>query len=711
MIEAGSPAPLGATFDGEGVNFALFSERAERIELCLFDEQDRETACLVLPERTGHIWHGYVPGCRPGQRYGYRAHGPWDPAAGLCFNPRKLLLDPYARELSGWLEWRPEVFGFDPDDLGERMRQSSSDSAPFVPKGVVHGAGGAAGARRRIPWEETILYEAHVRGYTMRHPSVPEADRGAFRGLCHRDVLDYLKALGVTTVELMPVQAFVDEHFLVQRGLSNFWGYNTLGFFAPEPRYLRGGNISEFREMTDAVHEAGLEVVLDVVYNHTAEGDRLGPTLSFRGIDNPSYYRLEPENPGEYANDTGCGNALNTDHPQVRRLVLDSLRYWVTEMGVDGFRFDLATVLGRDAEGFDRQHPFFRELQQDPVLSGVKLIAEPWDVGSDGYRLGGFPAGWAEWNDRYRDAVRRAWRDDRDGLSGLADGFLGSAEMFEPQNRKPWASVNYVASHDGFTLQDLVSYEARCNEANGEGNHDGHEHNYSHNHGVEGPTDDAGLRAVRRRQRLNLLATVLLSQGTPMLRAGDEFGDSQGGNNNAYAQDNETGWLDWSGLAEDPDFQAQVRALIRLRNTVTLLRQGIHLHGHAANPDGWRDVEWLDASGGQLEGEAWRDAQALTVLLCDTRGGGFGEGEVQAVAVLMNVGESAAELTLPRVVEAGVWHCVFASEEGEWPGWAEGRAVRLGARSCASFLFVKHPRREPYRIGEERRQPPKMSQE
>lgn len=689
MIEAGSPAPLGATPDGGGVNFALFSEHAEAVELCLFDERDRETARLALPERTGPIWHGYVPGCWPGQRYGYRVRGPWDPASGLCFNPRKLLLDPYARELSGRLEWRPEVFGFDPDGPGERMRQSSGDSAPFVPKGVVHGAAIPPRERIRIPWEETTLYEAHVRGYTMRHPSVPEADRGAFRGLRHRDVLDYLKALGVTTVELMPVQAFVDERFLVERGLSNFWGYNTLGFFAPEPRFLRGGGISEFREMADAIHEAGLEVVLDVVYNHTAEGDRLGPTLSFRGIDNPSYYRLEPENPGEYVNDTGCGNTLNTDHPQVRRLVLDSLRYWVEEMGADGFRFDLATVLGRGAEGFDRQHPLFRELQQDPVLSGVKLIAEPWDVGSDGYRLGGFPAGWAEWNDRYRDAVRRAWRGDRDGLSGLADGFLGSAEMFEPRDRKPWASVNYVASHDGFTVQDLVSYEARRNGANGEGNRDGHEHNYSHNHGAEGPTDDAEIRAVRRRQRLNLLATVLLSQGTPMLRAGDEFGDSQGGNNNAYAQDNETGWLDWSGLAEDPDFQAQVRALIRLRNTVTLLRQGVHLHGHAANPDGWRDVEWLDASGGRLEGEAWRDAQALTVLLCDTRDGGFGEGEVQAVAVLMNVGESAAELTLPRVAEAGAWHGVFASGEGGRPGGSEGGAVRLDARSCACFLFAK----------------------
>ncbi len=691
MIEAGSPAPLGATFDGEGTNFALFSERAEAVELCLFDAQDHEVTRIGLPERTGDVWHGYLWGCRPGQRYGYRVHGPWNPAAGRFFNPDKLLLDPYARELSGLLKWAPEVFGFDRDGPDGGMRRNSSDSAPFMPKGVVHGAGETPGTRRPVPWAETILYETHVRGYTMRHPAVPEPDRGSFRGLRNREVLDYLKALGITTVELMPVQAFVDEHFLVERGLSNFWGYNTLGFFAPEPRYLRGGSISEFREMTDAIHEAGLEVVLDVVYNHTAEGDRLGPTLSFRGIDNPSYYRPTAEDPGEYVNDTGCGNTLNADHPQVRRLILDSLRYWTTEMGVDGFRFDLATVLGRGAEGFDRQHPFFLELQQDSVLSGVKLIAEPWDVGPGGYQLGGFPPEWAEWNDRYRDAVRRAWRGDGGGLNELAGGFLGSAEIFEAEGRRPWASVNYAASHDGFTVRDLVSYELRSNEANGEGNRDGHEHNYSCNYGVEGPTDDTGIRAVRRRQRLNLLASVLLPQGTPMLLAGDEFGNSQGGNNNAYAQDNETGWLDWSGLAGDPDFQAQVRALIRLRREVGLFRQEAHQHGRTENSAGWRDVEWLGADGERLEGAAWHDAQALSVLLCDTREGKFGEDEVQAVAVLLNVSESEVELVLPRVADTGTWHCVFASHEGERPGWTEGRAVRLDERSCACFLFAEAP--------------------
>ncbi len=691
MIEAGSPAPLGATFDGEGTNFALFSERAEAVELCLFDGQDREVTRIGLPERTGDVWHGYLWGCRPGQRYGYRVHGPWDPAAGRFFNPDKLLLDPYARELSGPLKWAPEVFGFDRDGPDGGMRRNSADSAPFVPKGVVHGAGGAPGTRRPVPWAETILYETHVRGYTMRHPAVPEPDRGSFRGLRNREVLDYLKALGITTVELMPVQAFVDEHFLVERRLSNFWGYNTLGFFAPEPRYLRGGSLSEFREMTDAIHEAGLEVVLDVVYNHTAEGDRLGPTLSFRGIDNPSYYRPTAEDPGEYVNDTGCGNTLNADHPQVRRLILDSLRYWTTEMGVDGFRFDLATVLGRGAEGFDRQHPFFLELQQDPVLSGVKLIAEPWDVGPGGYQLGGFPPGWAEWNDRYRDAVRRAWRGDKGGLEGFAGGLLGSAEIFEAEGRKPWASVNYVASHDGFTVQDLVSYEVRSNEANGEDNRDGHEHNCSCNYGVEGPTDDAGIRAVRRRQRLNLLASVLFSQGTPMLLAGDEFGNSQGGNNNAYAQDNETGWLDWSGLAGDPEFQAQVQALVRLRREVGLFRQEAHRHGRTENPAGWSDVEWLDADGKRLEDAAWGDAQALSVLLCDTREGRFDEDEVQAAAVLLNVSESEVELVLPRMADTGAWHCVFASREGERPGWAEDQAVRLDERSCACFLFAEAP--------------------
>ena len=689
MIEAGSPAPLGATPDGEGVNFALFSEHAEAVELCLFDEQDHETARIALPERTGDVWHGYLPGCWPGQRYGYRVHGPYDPAAGLRFNPDKLLIDPYARELSGTLQWSPELLGFDVERLNDPSLMNTGDSAPFVPKSVVHGAAKPPRSRVRIPWEETILYETHVRGYTMRHPAIPEADRGSFRGMSNREVLGYLKALGITTVDLMPVHAFVDEQSLNKLGLRNFWGYNTLGFFAPEPRYLRGGGISEFVDMTNAIHEAGLEVVLDVVYNHTAEGNEWGPTLGFRGIDNLNYYRLMPEDPSEYVNDTGCGNTLNMDHPRVRRLVLDSLCYWVTEMGVDGFRFDLAPILARRAKGFDRQHPFFLELEQDPVLAGAKLIAEPWDIGPGGYQLGNFPSGWAEWNDRYRDMARRIWCGNDDRLAEFAGSFLGSAGVFESPGRRPWASVNYVASHDGFTARDMVSYESRHNEANEEGNRDGHRHNYSGNHGVEGLTEDAAVNAIRRRQRLNLLATVLLSQGTPMLLAGDEFGNSQGGNNNAYAQDNEIGWLDWTGLDEDPDFQRQVCTLIRLRQNVPLFRQAVHLHGRTASPAGWRDVEWLDADGERLSEGGWREVWALTVLLCDTRETEFDADEVQAVAVLLNVAEEPAELMLPAMTDSGVWYNVFASGEGgPPPQLTGGKAVRLDGQSCACFLLA-----------------------
>ena len=687
MIRSGYHQVLGATADGGGVNFALFSEHADKVELCLFDAQGTETARLVLPERTEAVWHGYLPGCQSGQQYGYRIHGPYDPAAGLRFNPNKLVLDPYARALSGSLRWSPEVFGFDvqsPDDLA---RPSASDSAPFVQKAIVQGAAESSQPHVRVPWADTIIYETHVRGYTMRHPAVPESDRGSFRGMRNQDVLHYLKALGITTVELMPVHAFVDEQFLHDRGLRNYWGYNTLGFFAPEPRYLGGGGIGEFRDMVNAIHDAGLEVILDVVYNHTAEGNHLGPTISFRGIDNSTYYRLQPEDPGLYVNDTGCGNTINMDHPQVRQLVLDSLRYWVGEMGVDGFRFDLAPILGRTADGYDQHHVFFRELEQDPVLATAKLIAEPWDVGPGGYQLGNFPRRWAEWNDRYRDTVRQLWRGGDNKLAEFAHLFLGSSDIFEPGNRVAWYSVNYVASHDGYTTADIVSYENRHNDTNGEENHDGHAHNYSHNYGVEGPTDDPDINAIRRRQRLNMLATVLLSQGTPMLLAGDEFGNSQSGNNNAYAQDNETGWLDWSGLSNDPEFHAQVRNLIRLRRNIPLLRQVTHLHGRTKNPRGRRDVEWLRPDGEWLSDDSWRNARAMTVLLYDTRSTEFAADEIQAVAVLFNVADAPRELRLPNVASTGKWYRVFSSDGAQGLD-ASGTLIELGGRSTACFVFA-----------------------
>ncbi len=658
MIRSGSHEALGASADRDGVNFALFSEHASAVDLCLFDAAGRETARLRLPARTGDIWHGYLPGCKPGQAYGYRVHGTYDPAAGMRFNPNKLLLDPYAKRLAGSFEWRDEVLGDEPGASDDAPVMSTLDSAPFVPKAVVAGPQPAPRRGVRIPWSETIVYEANVRGFTMRHPDVPQRDRGRFAGMRNGKALEYLKALGITTVELMPVQAFLDEAHLQAMGLRNYWGYNTLAFFAPEPRY---GSFEDCREMVDAIHDAGLEVVLDVVYNHTAEGNHLGPTLSFRGIDNAAYYRLMPESSSQYVNDSGCGNTINIDHPRVRRLVRDSLRYWVSEAGVDGFRFDLAPILGRTAAGFDSEHDFFVELDQEPTLSGIKLIAEPWDIGPGGYQLGHFPQRWAEWNDRYRDTVRKFWRGDQGTLGELAHVILGSADRFEHGGRGPWASVGFVASHDGFTLADLVSYEHRHNEANGEENQDGHAHNFSRNYGIEGPTDDPDIAALRRRQRLNMLATVLFSQGTPMLLAGDEIGNSQAGNNNAYAQDNETGWLDWSGLEADPAFLEQVRTMIGLRKDLPLLRQGRHLHGRTRSAAGFRDVEWLEPGGEQLTAEEWDDGNCKTVLLSNTARKQFAPGEPQAVALVLNASEKTTRFTLPELGNDACWRLHFSS--------------------------------------------------
>ena len=687
MIQRGSQASQGATWDGDGVNFALFSENAEAVELCLFDPAGFETKRYELPECKDGVWAGYLPNCAPGQLYGYRVRGPYDPSAGLRFNPNKLLLDPYAKALAGEFRWRPEVYGFDPDRPDDPAALSSSDSAPFVPKAVVVGERTRPKRGPHIPWAETILYETHVRGYTMRHPAVPAAERGKFAGMRNREVLAYLRSLGVTSVELMPIQAFLDEKFLCDKGLRNYWGYNTIGFFAPEPRYL-GGSIDEFRDMVEAIHDAGLEVVLDVVYNHTAEGNQEGPTICFRGIDNPTYYRLMPHDSSKYVNDTGCGNTTNVDHAQVRRLILDSLRYWVTDMGVDGFRFDLAPILGRTSAGYDREHAFFSELETDPVLSRVKLIAEPWDVGPGGYQLGNFPSSWAEWNDHYRDTLRQFWRGDAHQIGEFANVYLGSAERFETSNRGPWATVNYIASHDGFTLADVVAYEQRHNEANGEENRDGHQHNHSYNYGVEGPTDDPAIGALRRRQRLNMLATVLLSQGSPMLLAGDEFGNSQAGNNNAYPQDNETGWLDWSGLAADPDFQHQARALIRLRREVALLHQTHHLHGYHHNAAEFSDIEWLGENGERLSADAWQQGHTLSVLLCDTEREIYPGDAIQAVAVLFNTAAEPTLMQLPRVAEKGEWHLVFATQADVPLGPVSDR-IALGSRSLVCLLFAE----------------------
>lgn len=662
MIDKGSPAALGASWDGDGVNFALYSESAEAVELCFYDHNDKETGRCMLPERTGDIWHGYIPGYMPGQAYGYRVYGRYSPDDGLRHNPNKLLIDPYARQLRGEFVWSDTVFDFDPEQNNGEMSLSNTDSAPFVPKSVViDEAGRPPHSRPRIPWSETIIYEANVRGYTMRHPAVAKTDRGLFRGMRNGKILDYLTSLGITSLELMPVHAFIDEYHLQQRGLRNLWGYNTINFFAPTQRYLGGDDIQAFRQMVDAIHDAGIEVILDVVYNHTGEGGRMGPNLSFRGIDNLSYYRIPPGHPGEYINDTGCGNTMNVDHPMVRRLIVDSLRYWTVQMGVDGFRFDLAPILGREAHGFTNQHVMLRDIESDPVLQHVKLIAEPWDPGPGGYQLGNFTQPWAEWNDRYRDTARRFWRGDTDQAGEFARRLHGSSDLFEASGRSPPASINFVASHDGFSLADIVSYEERHNEANGDHNRDGHACNYSCNHGIEGDTSDRTINAVRQRQRLNMLATLLLSQGTPMLLAGDEFGNSQRGNNNAYAQDNETGWLDWAGAASDPAFLNSVRKLIRLRQLNPLLRQQKYVHGQPHNDDSWPGIEWRNANATPIGDSDWPHIQAFTVILTET--GDSIPDSGPSVAILINASDSDTEFRLPKSSRPRTWHLAFASGE------------------------------------------------
>jgi glycogen operon protein len=657
MIETGRPDPLGATFDGDGVNFALFTERAESVVLCLF-ASEREVQQIELPGQSNGVWHGYLPGCRPGQRYAYRVHGPWSLRDGLRFNAAKLLLDPWARDLAGEFVWSSAVFDYTKD--GADFRINPIDSAPYLPKCIVTGASAFATSNKpRKPWSETVIYEANVRGYTMRHPGVPDADKGTYRGMCNGAILSHLKSLGITSVELMPVQEFIDEEFLAGRGLRNYWGYNTIQFFTPAGRYSRGNRCEEFRDMVNAIHDAGLEVFLDVAYNHTGEGDTQGPTIAFRGIDNLSYYRTIPGQPADYINDTGCGNTVNVDHPRVREFIVQSLRFWAADMGVDGFRFDLATVLGRHADGFTKAHPLLQAIEQDRVLREVKLIAEPWDVGPGGYRLGGFGSRWHEWNDRFRDSARRFWRGDHGEAAEFARRLHGSSDLFEASGRGPPSSINLVTAHDGFTLADVVSYEQRHNEANGEFNRDGHAHNFSRNYGVEGETDDETIREFRRRQRLNMLATLLFSQGTPMLLGGDEFGNSQRGNNNAYAQDNDTGWIDWSGLAADPAFFEQVRTFVELRRSTPLLRQDRYAHGVTQNGSGWPDIEWLRPDGERMQDRDWSAAAAMTLLQASTSDA----KATDAVALLVNASSESVKFRLPDAGESFAWRVAVSSSD------------------------------------------------
>ncbi|TCO81179.1 glycogen operon protein [Plasticicumulans lactativorans] len=671
--EPGSPWPLGATPDAHGVNFALYSAVAERVELCLFDAQgERETARFALAGPSDGVWHGQVPGLAAGARYGYRVHGPYQPAHGLRCNPHKLLLDPYARAFDGPLLLRDEHCGYTPGDPAADLGFDRRDSAPFTPKAVVCAPEApAADTRPRTPWADTLLYEAHVRGFTLRHPALPQAARGRFEGLAHAAVIDWLRALGVTAVELLPVHAYTHERALLRRGLVNYWGYNTFGFFAPHLDY---GTATSLRAMVRALHEAGIEVILDVVYNHTAESDELGPTCLFRGIDNRSYYRLQGEG-RYYVNDTGCGNTLNFSHPRVVQLAADSLRHWAESFGVDGFRFDLATVLAREDHGFDAGAGLLDVLAQDPLLGRLKLIAEPWDIGPGGYRLGQFPPGWREWNDRYRDCVRRYWRGDPGLLAELAQRLHGSSESFQAAGRAPSASVNFVTSHDGFTLADLVSYATRHNLANGEDGRDGHSDNLSDNHGVEGPSDDPAVDAARLRTRLNLLATLLLAQGTPMLLAGDEFGHSQGGNNNAYCQDNATTWLDWTRAEAEAAFTAALRRLVALRRDCAALRGARYLHGvRAPQRPGPGQLRWLAPSGHDMTHADWHQPAARALGLW------LGAGDDGSELVLLFNAGAACDFRLPAEADGG-WSCAFDSAEpGADPAPAHG-AVALAARS------------------------------
>jgi glycogen operon protein len=608
----GKAYPLGATWDGQGVNFALFSEHAQSVELALFDPSGRrEVNRIRLRERTDGIWHCYLPEARPGQAYGYYVRGPYKPEQGHRFNHHKLLVDPYARDFIGRLRWNDALYGYTPGHRRDDLSLDRRDSASFMPKCRVLEPAFTWGEDRRpdIPWTDMVIYEMHVRGYTMRHPEVPEAWRGTYAALAAAPVIGYLKRLGVTTLELMPMHAHVDERFLVVRGLTNYWGYNTLSFFAPELRYSASDKVKEFKTMVRALHSAGIEVILDVVYNHTCEGHQLGPTLSMRGIDNASYYMLG-EDRRYYADYTGCGNTLNLEHPRVLQLVLDSLRYWVEEMHVDGFRFDLASALAREGGVVSHWGGFFDVIRQDPVLNRVKLIAEPWDLGWGGYQVGNFPPGWAEWNDRYRDGMRSYWKGDGGVIGEFARRLTGSSDLYGRSGKKPHASINFITAHDGYTLHDLVSYQEKHNEANGEGNRDGNNDNRSWNCGVEGPTDDPEIRALRERQKRNFLATLLLSQGVPMIVAGDEMGRTQGGNNNAYCQDNEISWVDWTMTPEREALLRFVRQVIRLRHEHPTFRRRDFFDGRPLFGSQIKDVLWLKADGSEMTPEEWEHAHA-----------------------------------------------------------------------------------------------------
>jgi len=696
-IQEGGAEALGAIWTGSGTNFTVFSTSATKIEICLFDAAgEREQERLALPEYTDGYWHGFLPDVGPGTVYGLRAHGPYDPKNGHRFNPNKLLLDPYARGHTGELKWAPECFGYTLGHKDEDLSFDERDSAPFVPKCVVVDADfnwNGQPRKRSVPWDQTIIYEAHVRGFTKLHQQVPEHERGTYRGLAAPDVIAYLKSLGITSIELLPIHTFVHENHLLERGLSNYWGYNSIGFFAPDPRYAsaKDQTLREFKEMVARFHDAGLEVLLDVVYNHTAEGNELGPTLSFRGIDNGTYYRLLPDNRRYYINDTGTGNTLNLSHPPVIQMVMDSLRYWVTELHVDGFRFDLGTVLARELYGFDNQSGFLKACNQDPVLRTVKLIAEPWDCGPGGYQVGAFPPGWAEWNDRFRDVVRDFWKGSS-SASELAPRLCASGDMFNVYGRRPSSSINFITAHDGFTLRDLVSYNEKHNEANGDDNKDGPNDNRSWNCGVEGPTDDAAINAMRERQIRNLLATLLLSQGTPMMVAGDESLRTQQGNNNAYCQDNPISWVKWDVDDRARALTTFVRKLTALRHRHPILRRNRFLTGEFDEELQVRDLTWINATGKPMEEEDWKDERMQCFgMLMDGRARPTGlpqHGVEAAMLLVLNGYHDLVQFTLPEDGEKARWQLLIDTnvpELAEQPLFKPGAVYGVTGRSLLLF--------------------------
>jgi isoamylase len=702
----GRPYPLGATWDGLGVNFALFSEHATAVELCLFDSarDERESARVRMPERTDLVWHAYLPDVQPGQVYGYRVHGPYDPRAGHRFNPAKVLVDPYAKAIARAVRWGDEMYGYRIGDPAEDLSRDDRDSAPFAPLAVVVEPAFTWGddAPPRTPWHETVIYELHVKGFTRLHPDVPEELRGTFAGLATEAPIDHLKSLGVTAVELLPIHHHSYDRHLVEKGLSNYWGYNTLAFFAPDVRYAASatpaGSVREFKMLVRALHAEGIEVILDVVYNHTAEGSHLGPTLSLRGIDNVSYYRLVPDQPRYYSDFTGCGNTLNTLNPRVLQLITDSLRYWALEAHVDGFRFDLASALAHEAIEVNRLTAFLDIIHQDPVLSQVKLIAEPWHLGERGYQVGNFPVGWTEWNGRYRDAVRRFWRGDGGSVSELATRLAGSSDLYSSNGRRPYASVNFVTAHDGFTLHDLVSYDEKHNEANGEDNRDGESHNLSWNCGVEGPTDAPAVLALRARQMRNLLATLLLSQGVPMISMGDEVARTQRGNNNAYCQDNELSWLDWDFTPAQRDLLAFTRRVLELQRRHRVFRRRTFFQGRAIRGAEVKDLTWFDPQGREMTDEAW-NAGFVRALMVRLAGDAIAETDERGrrivddtFVLLLNAAEQGITFHLPSHRPDLTWERVLDTGAAGWdrPGFL--RFDRYPLRSRALAVLRVRPR-------------------